>query len=624
MNSFLLRRLLPFFIFTITIEFVAFGLMSINEREVLNWSFLPMTKTVGVLLLTTTVSFLYLMIPYVIYLTILPRNKVNSKTDRIITIAMYAFYVYLTLFEEAVSIIFWQEFSSAFNFIAVDYLIYTQKVFSNILQSLPIVWYLAGLVIATVIIVITTKNFLFNNMLNPKLFKRFFYTCIYLIFCALTFINTNDSELNVDKSRVNNELAKEGTYSFFSAFWHNEISYDDFYLTKDKSANLKLLQKILQTKNVDFLHPQKNIIRDIDNQKKEKKHNVIVVLMESMSSKFLNENRKQNQEKITPNLSKISSEGIFFSQTYATGTRAVRGVEAIALSIPPLPGLSIVRRKDNNNIYNIGSIFKAKGYDNKWIYGGFGYFDNMDKFFGKNGFEVIDRTHWKGKDVHFANILGASDEDTLNKVIQEADKSFAAEHPFFAMTMTLSNHTPYTFPAEKIDLPSKKSKRQGGVKYSDYAIGQFIETAKNKPWFDNTIFVFVGNRTAGADRVENIQAQNFHVPMIFYAPKIFKPQRYDLKISQIDAMPTLLGLMNFEYESRFYGQDVLQKSYRPRFFISNEQKLGYIRNNTEIMLQPVKEFTCQPKHSAHKNLYLDEAIAYYQNAANWRQDLKDH
>ena len=140
---------------------------------------------------------------------------------------------------------------------------------------------------------------------------------------------------------------------------------------------------------------------------------MIVVLMESMSAKYLDENQPEGMPEITPNLSRLSREGLFFSNAYATGTRSVRGIEAVTLSVPPLPGMSIVRRQKNENLFNIGSVFAEKGYDNKWIYGGYGYFDNMNYFFGHNGFQVVDRAVWDKDEVTFANAWGAADEDTF-------------------------------------------------------------------------------------------------------------------------------------------------------------------------------------------------------------------
>lgn len=621
MNSFLIRRLAPFFTYTILIEMVVFVILLFSEHKMVDFSFLSMVKTIGVLFLTSCVSFLYMMLPYTLYLLILPQKRINGRLDHFISIFMFFVYVYVTLFEETTSIIFWDEFSASFNFIAVDYLIYTHEVIRSIYHSYPVVWFLLGLLVATVLIVATTYKYLFTNMESPKFGRRLFYTSIYVAFCALTFINVDINNLQISKNRFNNELSKESVYSLFSAFWKSELPYNDFYLTNDKTKNLKILQKELASPEAEFISP-KNTIRSIDYDKRSKKYNIILVMMENMSAKFLNENRPAGTMMLTPNLSKLSQESLFFPNTYATGTRAVRGVEAITLSVPPLPGMSIVRRPDNDNLHGLGDILQSKGYDNKWIYGGYGVFDNLNGFFKHNGFKTIDRIKWEKEDVHYDNLRGASDEDVLTKIIKEADKSYLAEKPFLTMAMTLSNHSPYSFPEGRIDLAPRKSKRQGGVKYADYAIGKFIEEAKQKPWFDNTIFVFVANRAAGASQKDDLQLQNFHIPMMFYAPKIIHPQRIDTPVSQIDATPTLLGILKMEYDSRFYGKDILQKGYTSRLFINNNQKLGYVKKGVEVVLSPVKEYSATPKRSPFAKKYLDEAIAYYQEASDWKDNFK--
>lgn len=190
-------------------------------------------------------------------------------------------------------------------------------------------------------------------------------------------------------------------------------------------------------------------------------------------------------------------------------------------------------------------------------------------------------------------------------------------------TLTISNHRPYTFPDGRIDQPSKTARREGCVKYADYAIGRFMEKASQKPWFDNTIFVFAADHTAGAAGSEELSLQDHHIPLMIYVPKLFKPQRIEMAVSQIDITPTLLGLMNFEYSSPFYGRDVLQKSYRPRFFISNYQKLGYVKNGVTVILKPMKEVAVTPRHSPFADKYTNEAIAYYQHASDWQNNLKE-
>lgn len=623
MNSFIIKRLIPFFIFTVAVESLFICFEFINNHQVLDFSFLSVLKTLGVRMLTTTVAFLFAMIPYMLYLLFLPQSKVNSKPDKIITTTIYSVFVFVSLFNTAASAVFWEEFQSAFNFIAVDYLVYTNEVFANIWQSYPVVWIISAIIALSAVIILFSHKYLFMAENTPPFLKRLFYTATYVCVCFLSYANIDISDLEISKNRYNNELAKEGFYSLFSAFLKNEIIYDDFYLTQNQEENLKILQKKYEGNNVTFISPKKNINRQISSFRPENRANVIIILMESMSAKYMDENRPDSPS-ITPNLTKLSKEGLYFSNTYAVGTRSVRGIEALNLSIPPLPGMSIVRRPHNENLHGLGSIFQEKGYDNKWVYGGYGYFDNMNYFMEHNGFKVVDRTAWDNNEITFANAWGASDEDTFNKIISEADKSYAEDKPFLTFALTISNHRPYTFPNNRIDMPSGKGGRIAGVKYADYAIGKFIEDAKQKPWFDNTIFVFIADHTAGASGKEEINLEGHHIPFIIYAPKFVKAQKIDLPISQIDALPTLLGILNFNYESRFFGQDVLQPDYEARFFVSNYQKIGYVKDGKTTILKPIKEYSYSPENTDPAQIEQDlkEAIAYYQEADNWMDYLK--
>ena len=186
-------------------------------------------------------------------------------------------------------------------------------------------------------------------------------------------------------------------------------------------------------------------------------------------------------------------------------------MEAVTLSIPPTPGNSIAKRVDNQNLYTISCVFKDKGYQNLFFYGDDGYFDNMNAFFGVNNFDIYDRGRGsilsdkintkrytiKDDEVTFENTWGIADDDIYRKVLKVADEKYSTKQPFFASVMTTSNHKPYTYEAGKIDIPSG-SGRQGAVKYADFAIGDFLQKAKQKPWFHNTVFIFIADHCASS------------------------------------------------------------------------------------------------------------------------------
>jgi phosphoglycerol transferase MdoB-like AlkP superfamily enzyme len=140
---------------------------------------------------------------------------------------------------------------------------------------------------------------------------------------------------------------------------------------------------------------------------------------------------------------------------------------------------NVLEHINNENLFNIATPLKARGYEAKFIYGGDGYFDNMNYFFAHNGYETIDHRKFSKDEITFSNAWGVADEDLFDKTIAEADKSHAKGKNFLNFVMTTSNHRPFTYPDNKIDIPSKTN-RDGAVKYSDYAIGQLIKKSQNK------------------------------------------------------------------------------------------------------------------------------------------------
>jgi membrane-anchored protein YejM (alkaline phosphatase superfamily) len=190
--------------------------------------------------------------------------------------------------------------------------------------------------------------------------------------------------------------------------------------------------------------------------------------------------------------------------------------------------------------------------------------------------------------------------------------------------MTTSNHRPYTYPEGTIDLPPKISGRSGAVKYTDYAIGEFLRAAAAKPWFKNTVFVIVGDHCASVAGKVELPVQNYHIPLFVYAPGGQLPTgRVSDLMSQIDYAPTLLGLLNWSYASRFYGWDVRKATGDRRALLGNYQRLGLYEPGVLEVLKPMRDedsyhfdvrtFALTPRENDQH--YRDEAIAYYQTAS---------
>ncbi|MDQ7046978.1 MAG: LTA synthase family protein [Sulfurovum sp.] len=474
---------------------------------------------------------------------------------------------------------FWEEFGKRFNFIAVDYLVYTHEVIRNIRESYPLPYILSGIAIVSIFIIIYFKNYFFTKEDNTTYTYRLKVSGILLLIPIVLF-NLFDKQgyTEISHNIFNNELAKNGTYSLFSAFRHNELEYNEFYKSLSKKEVFENLKKL---ENFDDITS-----KSFTNPKQDKKRNVIFIMVESLSAEYMG--IYGNKKGLTPNLDKLTQKSLFFNNLFATGTRTVRGMEAVILSVPPTAGRSIVKRPINDTLDSFGRIFAQNGYDNKFIYAGHGYFDNMNDFFSKNAFTVVDRLDFKDDEVTFDNAWGVCDEDLLDKTLKEADNSYAQGKPFFSFVMTTSNHRPYTYPNNKIDIPSHTG-RDGAVKYTDYAIDAFLKKAKNKAWFDDTIFVVIADHNGGSAGKNALPLHRYKIPLIIYAPSFIKPHTIQKLSSQIDTIPTILNILGLNYKGKFYGNNILDDNFTQRAFIGNYQKLGYVTNNYLYYLTPDKK-----------------------------------
>lgn len=618
MNSFLIRRLLPFFIFSCITEFAVFAYQSLVNLPQIDFSFVSMIKTSGTLFLTTTVGFLFMSLPYVFYLLLLPAKKQNGRLDKIITTTLFTIFVFSSLSEEISSVLFWKHYSSSFNYLTLNYIIYAHEILRNIWQSFPLIWLVLGTTAATALIVLLCRKYLFTSLPMPSVGKKIFHCGIYVIISILSFANINISGSSVSSNKYNAELSKEGTYSLFNSFRSSRLGFADFYTSLPQQKALQTVQKDLQTPNTAFLSPNKDLRRQIISHKLDNRANVIMLLLQNISASDLND----KDEILLPNLKKLSAQSLNFTNTYAVDNNSLRGIKAVMLSLPPLPTAPLAEYNSYDNISGLGSVFKNKGYDNKWIYGSYGYFYNLNNFFNACGFKVIDRTVWNNGDTTFANIWGASDEDLFNKILQEADISHKQETPFFTVAMNTSTHFPNTYPLGKIRELPEINNRKNSLRYTDYAIGEFIKKAQNKPWFDQTVFIFISAAGTKTDDNDTPDFNNYRIPFVVYAPKIFANKTITQNISQIDLAPTLLSLLKFNYDSSFFGKDVLENSYIPRYFALINQKLIYNKNNLAIILKPDKDYEYVGKPKINNTL-INEAIAYYQTAADWYNKLKE-
>jgi phosphoglycerol transferase MdoB-like AlkP superfamily enzyme len=565
-------------------------------------------------------AFLYFGIPLLLLLWLLPRRWFATRAGRLLVGATCLLLLFATLFVAVSEWTFWEEFQARFNFIAVDYLVYTTEVIGNIRESYPVGWIFTALGVAGVALFAATRRWRVVRDDSVRLGQRSLFAGAWLALALLgTWVVTGEMKDRTENTYVN-ELAGNGIYQFFAAYRSASLDYERFYRTIPIADAFAQVRRSLATPDATFLDGT-GIARHIHNPAPEKRLNVVLISVESLSAEY--SGTYGRVPSLTPRLDALSADSLVFTNLWASGTRTVRGLEALALSVPPTPGESIVKRAGNENLASLADVFNGKGYDSQFLYGGYGAFDNMNYFFGHNGYRVHDRTEIPDKSIHHENIWGVADEDLYTMAMGQFDRDHAAGKPFFAHIMTTSNHRPYTFPEGRGPWP--QGKRDSAVKYTDWAIADFLRRARTKPWFKDTLFVITADHCAASAGVAALPVFRYHIPMWIYSPAHVAPGKFDGMVAQVDIGPTVLGMLGMDYDSEFYGVDVFQRPPgMARAYLGTYQLLGYLAHDKLVQLAPHRKLdTVRPAYDRDQQqppLVEDpalslQAISDYQTAA---------
>jgi phosphoglycerol transferase MdoB-like AlkP superfamily enzyme len=553
----------------------------------------------------------------------LPTFAYGSRTGQCVLYALGLILLYGMLFVAASEFVFWNEFGVRFNFIVVDYLVYTTEVIGDIRQSYPIARWLGLLVLLTLTIAWLSRRGLHANDGDTRFWQRGKVALVWLLLTVGTVFAVNGAQKDRTDNNYVNELAGNGIYQFFSAFRSSDLDYARFYRMLPEDVAFDSVRRMLKTPEATYISSDPHdLTREIRHAGAEQHLNVVLISVESLSSDFLG--TFGNKKNLTPYLDGLVDQSLFFDKLYANGTRTVRGLEALTLSVPPTPGDSLLKTAHNENLFSLGDIFNDRGYQSDFVYGGYGYFDNMNYFFSHNGYRTVDRTAIpKSATIHSENVWGVADEDLYTLALGQMDAIHQENKPFFLHIMTTSNHRPYTFPRDRVK--QREGSRDGAVAYTDWAIEDFIKRARSKPYFDDTVFVITADHDASSAGKNSVPINRYHIPLWIYAPKHIQPRRVDRLMGQMDIAPTLLGLLNFSYRSRFFGYDLFElERGRERAFPATYEKLGYLQDHMLTVLEPLQKLEQfipdfatgdSARVTAIDSAQVDQAIAYYEVAS---------
>jgi phosphoglycerol transferase MdoB-like AlkP superfamily enzyme len=308
--------------------------------------------------------------------------------------------------------------------------------------------------------------------------------------------------------------------------------------------------------------------------------NLVIVIEESLGAQFVGHLGGRD---LTPHLDRLAAEGWTFRNLYATGTRSARGLEAITTGFPPTPSEAVLKLpRAQSGFFTLAALLNRHGYRSRFLYGGEAHFDNMRAFFLGNGFdEVVDRGRFKAP--QFIGTWGASDDDMFREL--DGLLRQAADQPMLTVAFTVSNHTPWEFPAGSVSVSGAPGP-DDAVRYADRALGDFFEKARAAPYWRNTVFLVVADHDARAGGASLVPLWNFRIPAMILGAGI-APRLDDRLASQIDLAPTLLGLIGVDFEHPMIGSDLSLHS-PDRALMQYGLNYGYLAGDQLVVLQPGK------------------------------------
>ena len=353
-----------------------------------------------------------------------------------------------------------------------------------------------------------------------------------------------------------NSLVANSAYTVLSAVYalKNERQSSDMYGDMALPEMVERVRAGMGVPAADFTSDEMPTLhRQVASVRRDRPLNLVIVLEESLGAGFVG---KLGGKGVTPNLDRLADQGIWFERLYATGTRSVRGIEAVVAGFPPTPALSVVKlSKSQKDFATLAAVLRSAGYRSEFVYGGESHFDNMRSFFLGNGFHgVIDRKDFEAP--AFVGSWGVSDEDLFGKAHRRIEALRAAGEPFFLLVFSSTNHTPFEFPDGRIELAdARKQTVNNAVKYADYALGKFIGQARNSDYWDDTLFLVVADHDTRVYGDELVPIDKFHIPGVIVGADVVA-KKIGSVASQIDLAPTLLSLMGVDSEHPFPGRDL--------------------------------------------------------------------
>tara|TARA_B110001454_G_scaffold21001_2_gene20016 strand:- start:4190 stop:6142 length:1953 start_codon:yes stop_codon:yes gene_type:complete len=542
-----------------------------------------------------TLSYLF-VIPALI--TCLMINYKNLKKIWLFFLRIWiVLSIWLLVFMEVVTPSFILEYDVRPNRLFVEYLMYPSELMNMLLSGykteLTIVTFLSSL---TLYFSWKGSAVVLNEPAMPVWYWRLLLAILVLLLgvmgarSSLGHRPLNPAMVAFSIDPLMNDLTLNSTYSMLFAVkqLQNEDDAFKYYGQMDEDEVINLVRDSTNLGLNKYFSKEFPTMASHKSSYRGQKKNLVILLQESLGARYVG---KLGGLPLTPNIDKLMEEGWNFTNVYATGTRSVRGIEAIITGFSPTPARSVVKLgKSQSGFFSIAHLLKKNGYHTQFIYGGESHFDNMKSFFLGNGFDDM-QDFGTFKEPTFVGSWGASDEDLYAKAHLQFSVLHEQRKPFFSLVFTTSNHTPFDYPDGRIELYNQpKETRENAAKYSDYALGKFFENAKRSAYWADTIFLIVADHDSRAYGDQLVPIKHFHIPAVIVGSDII--HRQDTRLaSQIDLPQTLLSLIGVDSDNPMIGHDLTQEipQVKLRAMMQFYKNFAWMDGqNNVVVLQPEK------------------------------------
>jgi len=541
----------------------------------------------------TIVASSFMLIPLIV-LSFFPK-ALSNLADKFLKL-YFAIVIAVVIYIENATYPFFAQYDVRPNYLFVEYLKYPKEVFGMLIKD-----YWPQMILSFVMIVVALKlffklnRFRFKEVLEVNYFKRvlLFFPLLIVLFIgirgSLGHRPANNADAMISSNRVLNEITKNSIYSIGYAIYsekkfetdiskmYGKMDIDEAFSRVKKRLNIKTKGRTLSRLEKTHFPIKKD-------------KNLVIFLQESLGYQFVS-------KKITPNLLKLKEHGIWLDNLFSNGTRSIRGIAGIVSGNFSIPGKGVVKRnKSQSDFFTFAKLLKPLGYETSFIYGGESRFDNMRGWFLGNGFDrVIDDsviTNYK-----FKGNWGVCDGEVVEYANNYFSSLYKKNVPFASIIFSTSNHTPFDFPKEKIELIKgvKEKSVENAIKYADYAIGELIKLAKKSGYYKDTVFVIVADHNVRTYGDDVVPVNMFHIPGLILGGDI-KKKIYDKLSTQPDLLATALDLLGKDFVYPIMGHSI---------FSDKKQELSLMQFNNYYALR-VKNKVAVLKDDKSTKTYIYE------------------